>query len=93
MVFGMNVLALVVAGIVGIVAGRRLFPMFFFDVDEFWESVKYTLIPDWVSLFRGEYFHDCHQSFKLSGYIILTVVAAGLSYYGVVELMLWLTSN
>lgn len=89
----MDILALVVAAIVAIVSGWRLFPMFFFDVDEFWECVQYTLIPDWVSLFRGEYFHDCHQSFKLSAYIFLMVVAGCLSYYGVVELLLWMFSN
>ena len=39
--------------------------IFFKDWDDFGECIRYSLTPDIVSLFRGEYWDDERATFKL----------------------------
>jgi len=39
--------------------------LFFDDFDGFFECIKFWFTPDWISLFRGEYFDDRWAEMKL----------------------------
>lgn len=37
----------------------------FKDWEDVWESIKYWVMPDWLSMLRGEYFEDLWSELKL----------------------------
>lgn len=47
----------------------------FGDWQGFWDCVRYWFTPDWVSLFRGEYWEDCWSEAKLFLFAALCLLA------------------
>lgn len=83
----MNVLPLIAALTVALIAGGLLFRLFFSDADDFWDCVGYSFTPDIFSLFRGEYFEDVAKSFKLGIYVFLVGGVGALTYAGIASLV------
>lgn len=50
---------------------KFLFNMFFENMDDFNESLGYSLTPDIISLFRGKYWKDQVGEFKLGVFRVL----------------------
>ena len=56
---------LFLAIIAGVVTAVLTFRFIFSDKEEFFECIKYWLMPDIVSLFRGRYWDDFWSELKL----------------------------
>ena len=69
---------------------KVLFNMVFSDRDDFNESVKYSLTPDIISLFRGEYWKDRISEFKLGIFIFLCIIATVIEYWIVNQVIQWI---
>ncbi len=82
----MDIIAWIVALPVTALVGSGLFRLIFEDADDFWDCVKYSFTPDLVSMFRGEYGEDMMQSLKLSFFLLLTIGAGGLTWWGISSL-------
>ena len=44
--------------------------IFFPTLDDFWEAIKFWLTPDFISMFRGEYWVDRWAELKLFFWIL-----------------------
>lgn len=60
---------------------KLLFNMIFMDNDDFNESLRYSLTPDIMSLFRGRYWKDRAGEFKLGFFIVLCIIATTIEYW------------
>lgn len=60
---------------------KFLFNMFFKDMDDFNESLGYSLTPDIISLFRGKYWKDQVGEFKVGVFIILCIITTTIEYW------------
>lgn len=67
---------------------RFYFHMFFKDVDDINESIRFTLTPDLFSLFRGEYLKDRIGEFKLGLFIMLCFITTMIEYAFVYDLII-----
>lgn len=68
---------------------RFIYHIIFRDSDDFNKSVRYSLTPNVISLFRGEYWKDRAGEFKLGVFITLCIIATALEYgiiYGILQL-------
>lgn len=72
---------------------RVLFKMVFSDSDDFNESVKYSLTPNIISLFRGEFWKDRKSEFKLGAFIFLCVIATAIEFWIVNGILQWIFSS
>ena len=79
----MEIFAIVMALVVSVTVGRYTFRWTFADLDDFWDCVKFSLTPDLFSMFRGQFFEDMTQSFKLSAYLLLTFGSGVLVYWAI----------
>lgn len=61
----MLILAFVVAAVVALLIGALSFPVFFAEPSSFARAVRYSIIPDIVSIIRGEYWEDLVSSARL----------------------------
>jgi hypothetical protein len=78
--------ALIAALIVTALVGRALFRVIFDDAADFWDCVKFSFTPDLISMFRGRYLDDWHQSMKLSLFLLAAGGAGGLTYWGIASI-------
>ena len=85
MMNAMEPFAMVISFLVAFFVGRSVYRVLFEDADEFWECVGYSFMPDLFSLFRGELFKDMEKTFKVNLFTLLTVLAGGLTYLGVLK--------
>jgi len=69
---------------------RFIFGIIFSNREGFYESVRYSLIPDIISLFRGEYWKDWINEFKLGIFIFLCVMATLIEYWIVSAILRWI---
>lgn len=67
---------------------KLLFNLIFSDMDDFKESIKFTVTPDIFSLFRGEYVKDRIGEMKFGLFVILCVAITAIEYNVVSELIL-----
>jgi len=51
---------------------------FFHSKEDFWEAVKFSFMPNFISFFFGEYRRDVWTSFKLGVFIVV----CGILVYG-----------
>ena len=66
----------------GILAAILLAPLFFRGPGDFGEAVRYSMQPDWISLFRGEWIEDQWASLKIIVWLALSF-GTGYSLYHV----------
>lgn len=59
------------------------FRLFFDDLRDLIEHLKFLFIPDLLSAFRGDYDIDRNSSFKILIYIGLTIGPGLLTYYAI----------
>lgn len=59
---------------------RMIFNMIFRDSDDLAESIRYSMIPDIISLFRGEYIKDRMAELKLGIFILACLVVTIIEY-------------
>ena len=59
---------------------KYLFNIFFIDKKDFDESLRYTLTPDFISFFRGEYWKDRMGEMKLGIFIISCLIVTVIEY-------------
>ena len=83
----MNILFAGVPLIVAFFVGRFLFGIIFTDREDFWDCVGFALMPDIVSLFRGQYLEDMGKSFRLSAFMLAVAGSGGLTYWGLASLI------
>lgn len=81
----------ILLGIVSVLAAGltawALFHVFFDDMEDLGEAFRYSLTPDIISLFRGEWMEDYWQSMKLGLYLLLVLGAGVLTWLGVYQLV------
>ncbi|WP_222708650.1 hypothetical protein [Paenibacillus sp. N3.4] len=77
--------------VVNIPVYRLLFRVFFTDDDDFKESVKYSLTPDLISLFRGRYWKDKFGQTKITFFAVLCVVVVLLEVFLVQQMISFLS--
>ena len=83
----MNVLAIILAIVVGGGVATLLFKPFFGNRTEFFRCVKFWLMPDIVSLFRGEFMEDWWAESKLGFWIGASALSSFLTYAGMLKLL------
>lgn len=66
---------------IGVVFAVLLFKPFFKNWSGFWDCVKYSLKPDWISWFQGEGMHDWCAELKLGAWLIISLMCGILSYH------------
>lgn len=59
---------------------RLLFKLVFRDSDDFNESIKYSMTPDIISFFRGEYVKDSLAELKLAFFAISCILVTVVEY-------------
>lgn len=59
---------------------KFLFNLIFIDKDDFNKSVRYSLTPDIMSLFRGQYWKDRGGEIKLGFFIMLCIIVTVFEY-------------
>jgi hypothetical protein len=72
--------------VVGIGMAALLFRVFFDDLEDLGECVKYWLTPDIISMFRGEWAEDQWASLKLMAYLFFCVGSGWLTDIGLHKL-------
>lgn len=83
----MSLLPLIPSLLVSVLVGRWLFGLIFDDWQDFCDCLRLSFTPDLISMFRGEYFEDLKQSFKLSIYLFAVIGSGALTYFGVGSLL------
>ena len=61
--------------------------LMFGDWEGFWESIKFWLKPDILSLFHGEHWEDSIAEFKLGIFCALCFGIVFLEYLGIAKLL------
>ncbi|HKL76427.1 MAG TPA: hypothetical protein VJ881_10215 [Halanaerobiales bacterium] len=59
---------------------KLIYRKIFIDKDDLKESVKYSVIPDIYSLFKGNFFKDIFGEFKLKVFLITCIIIIGLEF-------------
>lgn len=59
---------------------KFIFNSIFNDMDDFKKSLRYSLTPDLISLFKGEYLKDQFGELKFGLFIIVCIVATVIEY-------------
>lgn len=72
-------MAAVLGVIVGCTVAALLWRLFFEDMDEFKECLRFWITPDVISMFRGEWAEDWWAEVKLGAWMFLS----GLAGFGV----------
>lgn len=70
---GIIVIALIIVNIFTVY--RFIFGLIFRSHEDFNKSLRYYLIPDFISLLRGKYWEDRISEFKLGFFIFLCIMA------------------
>ena len=83
----MNLLPLIPSLVVSALVGRWLFRWIFDDWQDFLDCLRLSLTPDLISLFRGEYWEDLKQSFKLTLFLAAALGSGALTYLGAERLL------
>jgi hypothetical protein len=81
----MQIVAVVIAVVVGLGIMAILFKPFFGDVGELVRCLKFWLTPDVVSMFRGEWGEDRWASMKLGFWILAGGVCGVATYFGLLR--------
>jgi hypothetical protein len=84
----MEVVVVSAAIIVGVGVLVLMFRPFFSDRYEFWECIKFWLTPNFISLFRGEYWEDVWGEMKLFLWLACGFVPGLLTYFGLAHILL-----
>lgn len=58
-----------------------MYKLTFEDKDDFIESIKFWLIPDWISILRGEGIEDFWAEAKLLWFLLGTLVISAVVYF------------
>ncbi len=83
----MEIVAIVLAIIVGGGVMALLFKPFFGNSEELWRCVKFWLMPDIISLFRGEFCEDWWAETKLGFWIGAGGLSGAGTYLGILALV------
>lgn len=75
-----NILILILLLVINYPVYRFLFNWFFYDEDEFEESVRYSFTPNFISFFRGEYWKDKFSTMRLKVYTISCIAVVVLEF-------------
>lgn len=86
-VIKIKALLVIVLIVLNIPVYSKIFYFIFRDSDDFKESVKYSLTPDIVSLFRGKYWKDWMGELKLSVFIMACIAVVAFEYLIIASLL------
>ncbi|WP_028551565.1 hypothetical protein [Paenibacillus sp. UNC451MF] len=75
-----SILILILLFIINYPVYRFIFKLFFYDADEFEESVRYSFTPNFISFFRGEYWKDKFSTVKLQAYSLVCIIVVVLEF-------------
>jgi len=59
---------------------RFIYRLFFYDDNEFNESIRYSFTPNLISFFRGEYRKDKFSTMRLQMYVFLCVIVVVVEF-------------
>jgi hypothetical protein len=76
----MNVILIILILIVNIPIYKHLFNLFFDDYFDFTECLRYLTTPDFISLFRGEYWEDQWHETKVFFYFLSNALIVSVEY-------------
>lgn len=71
---------------------RAFGSLLFRNRDEVHDAVYYWLVPDLVSLFRGEWWEDQLAELKLFVFLVISALVVAAEYTAVTKFMSWLSS-
>ncbi|WP_053956074.1 hypothetical protein [Inediibacterium massiliense] len=77
----MKKVLLLILIIINIPVYKYLFHLFFENMNEFRNCIRYVLTPNIISLIRGEYWKDVCRENQLSLYIICCIVIVACEYF------------
>ncbi len=83
----MQILAIILATVVGSGVAALLFKPCFGNKEEFFRCVKFWFTPDTFSLFRGEFWDDWWAEAKLGFWITAAALAGIGTYLGILKLI------
>lgn len=69
-----NMILIIILLLVNYPVYRFIYRLFFYDDNEFNESVRYSFTPNFISFFRGEYWKDKFSTMRLQMYVFLCVI-------------------
>lgn len=69
---------------------KFIFNIIFSNSDDFNKSVKYSLTPDIISLFRGQYWKDQIGEFKLGIFVALCIITTVVEYQIINGILQWI---
>lgn len=83
----MEILAIVLAVIVGIAVAALLFKPFFGNAEEFFRCVKFYFTPDVFSFFRGEFWDDWWAETKIGFWLGAAGISGTGTYLGLMAVL------
>ena len=77
----MNPFIIILLLVVNIPVYKIIGSWIFEDKEDFLEAIKFKLIPDIVSLFRGKFANDFFAEMKLSFFIFACIIVIAIEYF------------
>jgi hypothetical protein len=82
----MEIFRIVVSVVFALFVGYHLYRLMFEDSEEFWECVRFSMTPNIISMFRGEYLEDTLKSFKPHAFLLAVGVCGFFAHLGLTRL-------
>jgi len=86
-------IALVVLALASWPFYRALGTLIFRNADDLHNSIYYWLMPDFISLFRGEWWEDQFASLKLLAFVSISGLTVGAEYAAVTRIIAWVSGG
>ena len=83
----MSIFIVLIPLLVTLTVGKLVFRLVFDDTNDFWDCVRFSLTPNIISLFRGQFSEDIRKSMRLGFFMIIVGGSGALTFVGMVELL------
>jgi hypothetical protein len=83
----MSIFIVMIPLLVALTVGKLVFRLVFDGTNDFWNCVRFSLTPNIISLFRGQFSEDIRKSMRLGFFMIIVGGSGALTFVGMVELL------
>ena len=83
----MSIFIIIISLLIALTVGSLVFRLVFASTDDFWDCVRFSLTPNLISLFRGQFSEDIRKSMRLGFFMILVGGSGAITFVGIVELL------
>jgi hypothetical protein len=83
----MSIFIVMIPLLVALTVGKLVFRLVFDGTNDFWDCVRFSLTPNIISLFRGQFSEDIRKSMRLGFFMIIVGGSGALTFVGMVELL------